>query len=50
VFVIKIYEDLCDIVVLEYEYPKPKRGPLTELIREVYFGSRGPELGTVRLS
>jgi hypothetical protein len=46
----EVYEDLRDIVVPEYECPKPKRGPLTELIRGVYFESRGPELGTVRLS
>ncbi len=43
------YEDLRDLVDPEYECPKPKRGPLTELIREVYLESRGPELGTVRL-
>ena len=43
----EVHEDLSDIIVPEYDCPAPKRGPLTELIREVYMESRGPELGTV---
>jgi len=42
------YDELRDIIDDEdYECPKPIRGPMTELIKEIYETSRGPELGTV---
>ncbi|CAK7233125.1 hypothetical protein SBRCBS47491_008502 [Sporothrix bragantina] len=40
------YSDIQDIVTPDTTFPTPKRGPLTNLIREVFQASRGPELGT----
>lgn len=38
------YDELQDIIATDYECPKPLRGPMTEVIREIYESSRGPEL------
>ena len=44
-----LYHELDDIVVTDYECPKPVKGPMTPLIQNVYDSSRGPELGTVSI-
>lgn len=42
-----VYDELNDIIDTVYECPRPVRGPMTELVQEMYNSSRGPELGTV---
>ncbi|CAG9950824.1 unnamed protein product [Clonostachys rosea f. rosea IK726] len=41
-----VYDELNDIIDTVYECPRPLRGPMTELVQEMYNSSRGPELGT----
>ncbi|OAA59115.1 interferon-induced GTP-binding protein Mx2 [Niveomyces insectorum RCEF 264] len=41
------YPELGDVVEdTHYQCPRPREGPITDLIQEVYDSSRGPELGT----